>query len=56
MYISASLPKNYGAFKKIQDDNYPFKRHFTQFLEAVVEIGLQEDLILDELVDILKTP
>lgn len=54
MYISANLPKMYGAFSKVQDGNYPFNRHFTRYLETVATLGLEEDLQIEDLVGFIE--
>lgn len=54
MYISADLPKMYGAFSKIRDDNYPFNRHFTRYLEAIVTIGLNTGQPIEDLVGFIE--
>ena len=40
MYIIANLPAMYGRFQQIKKENYPFKRAFGQYLEALSRLGL----------------
>ena len=43
MYIVAKLPASYGRFHQLQEENYPFRRAFERYLEAVAALGLALD-------------
>ena len=54
MYITANLPAMYGAFEKIKDDNYPFSRQFTRYIESIVELGEAENLEIEDLIGFIE--
>lgn len=43
MYIVAKLPASYGRFHQLQEENYPFRRAFERYLEAIAALGLALD-------------
>ena len=43
MYIVAKLPARYGRFHQLQEENYPFRRAFERYLEAISALGLALD-------------
>ena len=54
MYISANLPIMYGAFQKIRDDNYPFSRNFTDYLEGIVTLGEAMGMSITQLIGFIE--
>lgn len=54
MYIIAELHPMYGAFKQIQQDNYPFKRAFESYLVSVSQLGMALKLPVDLLVGVIE--
>lgn len=54
MYIACQLPKEYGAFKQIQKENYPFNHTFETYLHAIAQLGLDTGLPIDELVGFIE--
>lgn len=50
MYIYASLPKSFGSFYQIQQDNYPFNRIFHKYIQRLVTIGVEKDLDIFSLI------
>lgn len=54
MYIIANLPAMYGRFQQIKKENYPFKRAFGQYLEALSRLGLALEAEPDRLSGIVE--
>lgn len=54
MYIIANLPAMYGRFQQIKKENYPFKRSFGQYLEALSRLGLALEAEPDRLSGIVE--
>lgn len=54
MYITAALPETYGSFQKIRDDNYPFNRNFTDYIETIVLLGQQKGLNITQLIGYIE--
>jgi hypothetical protein len=54
MYIIAELHPMYGAFKQIQQDNYPFKRAFESYLVSISQLGMTLKLPVDLLVGVIE--
>lgn len=50
MYIYANLPKSYGSFYQIQQDNYPFNRIFHKYIRVLVDIGIEKELDIFSLI------
>ena len=50
MYIYANLPKTYGGFYQIQQDNYPFNRIFHKYIQQIVQIGIERELDIFSLI------
>lgn len=54
MYIACRLPNEYGAFKQIQRENYPFNHTFETYLSTLSQIGLDYQFNIDELVGFIE--
>lgn len=54
MYIAGRLPNEYGAFKQIQRENYPFNHTFETYLSTLSQIGLDYQFNIDELVGFIE--
>lgn len=54
IYIYASLPKSYGSFQQIQEDNYPFNRIFHNYIRRIVTIGVNNDLDIFSLIGYIE--
>lgn len=54
VYIACQLPEEYGAFRQIQKENYPFNHTFEAYLNAVAQLGLNKGLMIDDLVGFIE--
>lgn len=54
MYITATLPDTYGAFRKIQIDNYPFAQTFERYLHAITSLGNELNLAPYQLLGMIE--
>ena len=54
MYVTANLPPLYGEFNRIRRDNYPFRKAFERYLEAIASLGLSWEMDADLLVGAIE--
>lgn len=54
MYINIKLPPAFGAFNRLQKENYPFNSLFTTYLAAVSRLGLLLHMDVEDLVGYIE--